>query len=83
LAAAQRGIRRAVSGTLAAERRACAVDLATWHAHGRVSCDEAHAIAAAGIEAVVDPALRALDALLSRRDARSGFAVPANADALC
>jgi hypothetical protein len=83
LTAAQRGIRRAVLGTLAAERRAYDVDLAMWHAHGRVSCDEAHAIAAAGIEAVVDPALHALDAPLWRRAASTGRrAVPTNADAL-
>ena len=63
--AIQRGIRRAAAGTLAAPRRVYDVDLASWHAHGRVTCDEAHAIAVAGIDLVIDPASRALEAAIS------------------
>jgi hypothetical protein len=62
LAAVERGVARACAGTLAAARRTYAVDLDAWHAHGRVTCDEAHAIAAAGIAEVVAPALAALAA---------------------
>lgn len=60
LAAVTRGIRRAAAGTLAAPRRVYDIDLATWHAHGRVTCDEARAVAAAGIAQVIEPALLGL-----------------------
>jgi len=56
-------VERAIRGTLAMEvRRYDDVDLAAWHAHGRVTCGEARAVAAAAIERVVRPCLRAANA---------------------
>ena len=63
LAAVTRGIQRASLGTLAAERRVYDVDHLAWRAHGRVTCDEAHAIAVAGIRDVIEPALAALSSV--------------------
>jgi hypothetical protein len=36
------------------------VDVDVWHAHGRVTCAEAHALARNGIERIVRPCLRAI-----------------------
>jgi hypothetical protein len=63
-AAVTRGVRRACEGTLAARARIYNVDLVAWHAHGRVTCAEARAVAEAGIEEVIAPALRALASLV-------------------
>ena len=60
LAAVTRGVRRACAGTVAAAIRIYDVDADAWHAHGRVSCEEARAIAVAGINDVIEPALAAL-----------------------
>jgi hypothetical protein len=49
---------RAITKTLAMEIRAYDdLDLEAWHAHGRVTCAEARAVAAHGIEALVRPCL--------------------------
>lgn len=54
------GVEEAVRSTLAMEVRVYDdVDPAAWHAHGRVTCAEARALAALGVEQVVRPALRA------------------------
>jgi hypothetical protein len=74
LAAVTRGIRRAAAGTLAAPRRTYDVDLVAWHAHGRVTCDEARAIAAAGIAQVIEPALAGLAAKRELRGVREALA---------
>ncbi len=62
LAGVARGVRRAAAGTLAAPRRVYAVDLDCWHVHGRTTCEEARAVAQAGIDQVIEPALHALEA---------------------
>jgi hypothetical protein len=55
-----RGVQRASAGTLASPVRTYEVDLAAWHAHGRVTCAEARAIAVTGIAEVIEPALAGL-----------------------
>jgi hypothetical protein len=53
-------IEHAAAATRAMVVRPLAVDAAAWHAHGRLSCAEAHAIADEGLARVVLPALDAL-----------------------
>ena len=50
------------------------VDLAAWHAHGRVTCEEARAVAALGIAQVIEPAAQALAAALRGRSPSVGAA---------
>ena len=61
--AVSRAVENGLRGTLATEVRSYDVDPAAWHAHGRVTCTEAHQVAVLGIERVVRPALRAALAL--------------------
>jgi hypothetical protein len=56
--AVARAVEDAIRGTLATEVRIYEdVDLALWHAHGRITCAEAREVVALGIEGVVRPAL--------------------------
>jgi hypothetical protein len=50
-------IGHASDATLAAPLRSFAGDLVLWHAHGRLTCDEARQVASHGIDALVRPAL--------------------------
>jgi hypothetical protein len=52
--------RDAIAATRAAPIRALQGDLELWHAHGRVTCAEARAVAERGIKELVIPALAAL-----------------------
>jgi hypothetical protein len=55
------GLEHAIAGTLTAERRTYAgIDQAAFHAHGRLTCDEAHAVAEQAVAQVVRPAAAAL-----------------------
>jgi hypothetical protein len=54
-------IRRGVAATRATEvRRYDGVDLDAWNAHGRVTCEQARAVAERGIRDVVEPCARIL-----------------------
>jgi hypothetical protein len=54
-------IRRGVTATRATEVRAYdGIDLAAWNAHGRISCEQARAVAERGIREVIDPCAQAL-----------------------
>jgi hypothetical protein len=54
-------IARAVTATLAIEQKTNdGIDLEAWHAHGRLTCDEARQVARRGIEDVVRPCMRQL-----------------------
>jgi hypothetical protein len=55
------GFERAIAATLAGERRSYAgIDLPAFHAHGRLTCDEAHAICEQAVAQVLRPAAAAL-----------------------
>jgi hypothetical protein len=56
-----RAVRRACATTLTMEMRTYDVDLDLWHAHGRVTCEEARAISKAGIRDVIEPCLALLE----------------------
>ncbi|HEY3235721.1 MAG TPA: hypothetical protein VGJ84_13475 [Polyangiaceae bacterium] len=65
-------VEHAVSETLRTPIVTYDVDLATWHAHGRVTCAEAHAVALQGIDQVIVPCARALlGSRLGRLDSRA------------
>jgi hypothetical protein len=54
-------IRRGVAATRATEvRRYDGVDLDAWNAHGRVTCEQARAVAEQGIREVIEPCARVL-----------------------
>jgi hypothetical protein len=54
-------IRRGVAATRATPvRRYDGVDLDAWNAHGRVSCEQARAVAEQGIRAVIEPCTQVL-----------------------
>jgi hypothetical protein len=64
-------IRRGVAATRATQvRRYEGVDLDAWNAHGRVTCDQARAVAERGIREVVEPCARVLLAREPDSDAR-------------
>jgi hypothetical protein len=66
-AAVEGAAERAIAGTLAMEiRRYDDVALEAWHAHGRVTCAEARAVAEQAIDAIVRPCMRAAG-VLNRR----------------
>lgn len=60
-AAVAHAVQRAIDATLATPLRHYAgVDLDVWHAHGRVSCQEARAVAVRGIREIIEPCVAAL-----------------------
>jgi hypothetical protein len=64
-------IRRGVIATRATEVRTYdGIDLVAWNAHGRVTCEQARAVAERGIRDVVEPCARVLLARQPDSDAR-------------
>jgi hypothetical protein len=54
-------IRRAIDTTLSTPiRRYDAIDIDAWHAHGRLTCIDAHAVAEWGVREIVEPCAAAL-----------------------
>jgi hypothetical protein len=59
--AVRAAIRRAVADTLAVPIRSYhGVDVDAWRAHGRLTCADAHAVAARGVREIVEPCAAAL-----------------------
>jgi hypothetical protein len=73
--AARAAIERACAKTVAMPLRSYDdVDLDIWHAHGRVTCEEARTIVKDGIRDVIEPCLQLLTTdRPSTRDARASF----------
>jgi hypothetical protein len=75
--AVSQAIRRGVAATRATEvRRYDGVDREAWNAHGRVTCEQARAVAEQGIREVIEPCARAL--LARERDSNARMAQSAH-----
>jgi hypothetical protein len=65
-------IEAAISATLAMEIQSYAgIDLDAWHAHGRLTCSEARAVAELAVREVVRPCLQAATQMTSRSSSAS------------
>jgi hypothetical protein len=71
-------IRRAVDATLASPIRSYdGIDVGAWRAHGRLTCEDAHAVAIRGVRQIVEPCAAALLGLATRPESRSSSSAPA------